>query len=454
VPVDANNDGVVDLSNNIRTNGTRARLFSPASGWAIMSMEGGAGGYSAIDFRNGAAPAWGAGKNDAGNFYIDYTGIPNVFTILAANQYVGIGVAPAAITERLTVAGRINAQPPVAGNVNNVVTLGYANSNYVNEGQANSVNSTMIEDNSITINDLAPSAKLWDANGNHIYNTNTGNVGIGTNNPRFPLEINGRIVNTAAYGANANLGSYDVGVGSVGASTVYGYSAICTGNAAGNCAGASGTVLGVANGAAQNNIPNGGNVFFNRAGGNLGVGLTNPAAKLDILGDLKVGINAFTYIIMRDDESPNGVKYIHANSNVAGFLNGFGNWMAYWDNSGNMRNVGTITATGDVCTDLAGGKCLSSGGGNPVVTAEQIVTVPSSSCSSSINLGAHDFCMLTYTDFRFNEDQGTGASDRGYCRITGSTANWVLTGYASGQPAACSGSTWGETTCGATCFDY
>ena len=52
-----------------------------------------------------------------------------------------------------------------------------------------------------------------------------------------------------------------------------------------------------------------------------------------------------TYITLADDESPNGIKYIHANSNVIGFLSGAGSWLSYWDNSGNQSNVGTITAT-------------------------------------------------------------------------------------------------------------
>ncbi len=51
---------------------------------------------------------------------------------------------------------------------------------------------------------------------------------------------------------------------------------------------------------------------------------------------------AYTYITLKDDESPNGIKYIHANSNVMWFLNGYGSWMAYWDNNGNQQNQGSI----------------------------------------------------------------------------------------------------------------
>ena len=71
---------------------------------------------------------------------------------------------------------------------------------------------------------------------------------------------------------------------------------------------------------------------------------------VQIEGGLDVGNGGDTYssIYMRDDESPNGLKYIHANSNVIGFLSGYGSWLTYWDNSGNMQNVGNITAAGNI----------------------------------------------------------------------------------------------------------
>lgn len=53
---------------------------------------------------------------------------------------------------------------------------------------------------------------------------------------------------------------------------------------------------------------------------------------------------AYSYITMLDDESPNGVKYIHANSNLVGFLGGDGNWKAYWDNNGTSYQAGYINA--------------------------------------------------------------------------------------------------------------
>ena len=151
VRADDNNDGAIDRANHLLTAGGYSRLFSPVAGSAVLRIEGGAGQYSAIDFYSGGAASWGMGRNIAGNFYIDRAGgaVPAVF-ISSANQFVGINTnAP---VEQLTVAGRISAQPPNSGD--DVVTRDYADTNYVNEGQANSVTSVMIVDNTITSADI------------------------------------------------------------------------------------------------------------------------------------------------------------------------------------------------------------------------------------------------------------------------------------------------------------
>ncbi len=109
---------------------------------------------------------------------------------------------------------------------------------------------------------------------------------------------------------------------------------------------------------------------------NVGIGTNAPGAKLDVAGDMRVSngltVNgsqnnvgpitasttirangglisssagwAYSYLTMLDNDSPNGVKYVHANSNLIGFLNGDANWIAYWDNAGNHNSNGSITA--------------------------------------------------------------------------------------------------------------
>jgi hypothetical protein len=60
---------------------------------------------------------------------------------------------------------------------------------------------------------------------------------------------------------------------------------------------------------------------------------------------LRVGNGSDAWIDMTDDESPNGIKYIHANSNLIGFVNGSGSWIFNVDNSGNSSNPGSAKST-------------------------------------------------------------------------------------------------------------
>jgi hypothetical protein len=63
------------------------------------------------------------------------------------------------------------------------------------------------------------------------------------------------------------------------------------------------------------------------------------------MDSLNIGNGASAYINMTDDESPNGVKYIHANSNLIGFLSGGGSWIFNVDNNGNTSNSGSAKST-------------------------------------------------------------------------------------------------------------
>jgi hypothetical protein len=115
-------------------------------------------------------------------------------------------------------------------------------------------------------------------------------------------------------------------------------------------------------------------------GGNLGAPLNTSAIAqtkegsltlnhIRTLNGMDVGNagGAYTYLTLRDDESPNGVKYIHANSNVVGFLNGHGNWISYWHNNGDSYQVGNgnvsdvyIRAAGKWASQMgvSGGFCV------------------------------------------------------------------------------------------------
>ena len=60
-----------------------------------------------------------------------------------------------------------------------------------------------------------------------MYILPSGNVGIGTATPNTKLQVNGNI---QAAGSPVPANWYNLQAGSIGASTVYGYNGICTGN--------------------------------------------------------------------------------------------------------------------------------------------------------------------------------------------------------------------------------
>lgn len=115
--------------------------------------------------------------------------------------------------------------------------------------------------------------------------TVSGNTGFGTSSGQYRLEVNGKIMNSAALVAQPNLSGYDIGMGSVGANTIYSYGFICAQNNSGACTGTGGVVLGAANTTANVNITNAGNSFFNAPGGRVGIGTNNPVSELNIRRD-------------------------------------------------------------------------------------------------------------------------------------------------------------------------
>ena len=128
----------------------------------------------------------------------------------------------------------------------------------------------------------------WTTSGNDIYNSNSGNVGIGMTSPAPKLFVAG-----GYYGSpgNANQSLYALGAQSIGVDvSIYSYGSICSQNQWGNCEGSGGVVLGISNTSAAINIPTSGNVFFNN-GNNVGIGTTNPSTKFHVVGNVTVDGN-------------------------------------------------------------------------------------------------------------------------------------------------------------------
>ena len=150
-----------------------------------------------------------------------------------------------------------------------------------------------------------------------------GNVGIGTTNPGAKLEVAGDMNVTGGSGTSYITAPIEIATTQTPRISFHWPGVV----------------------ASQLGMDSGGTI---RTYDNPGTGYQNFAANaITAKGRLDVGEanDAYSYITMRDDESPNGVKYIHANSNLIGFLSGAGSWLSRWDDSGNMINTGSISAT-------------------------------------------------------------------------------------------------------------
>jgi hypothetical protein len=111
----------------------------------------------------------------------------------------------------------------------------------------------------------------WTTNGNHIYNTNSGGVGIGTSSPNHTLEVNGSILAhyyIAVRSSSAAFLSYDRQGDSYG-------------------------ILGLYRDNGLNRLwdNNAGDVIVFDSSGKVGIGTSTPSTRLHVSGDLTVSGN-------------------------------------------------------------------------------------------------------------------------------------------------------------------
>jgi hypothetical protein len=107
--------------------------------------------------------------------------------------------------------------------------------------------------------DLPAGASVWAVSGSNIYNTNTGNVGIGTTTPTAKLDVRGGML------VDSSSGSLRIGYPSSANQWLFN------------------TIGGGANLQLWENAAGAIRMYF-AAGGNIGIGTTAPAARLDIFG--------------------------------------------------------------------------------------------------------------------------------------------------------------------------
>jgi hypothetical protein len=131
---------------------------------------------------------------------------------------------------------------------------------------------------------LPPSATIWAVSGNDIYNTNTGNVGIGTTSPAARLDILGGNWDTASTEGDLRIGdaTYRLKIGIATGGAGAGHATIAAQGGVNALSLGAGTTLDT-----QRTLTILGT-------GNVGIGTTAPAAKLDVNGTARVKVLEIT----------------------------------------------------------------------------------------------------------------------------------------------------------------
>lgn len=275
-------------------------------------------------------------------------------------------------------------------------------------------------------------SNLWNTSSNNIYNTNTANVGIGTNSPGFPLNFSNSLGNKISLWGNAGA-HYGFGIqnnllqihsSAAGTDIAFGYGESGSFTENMRITGNGNVGIGVSNPAFKldianrmrlrsggansspgiwlNNIDNTGQVGFmgvfaddymgwygsggaswnllmNVNNGNVGIGIPNPAYKLDISNRMRIGYGGGT--------NTAGIYLNKSNNTEAAFMGMKDDTYIGWYGSGgaawnllmniNNGNVGIGNQNPAYKLDVSGDAKISGDAnisGNANVTANAIIT--------------------------------------------------------------------------------
>ncbi len=273
----------------------------------------------------------------------------------------------------------------------------------------------------------SPGTSYWIASSTNIYNSNTGNVGIGDSEPYSKLSVSGSIAGSGSLAitgtaANSNYFISNLGIGGLPSGfwnkfvdlSGSGNSAYIAKTGSINAvvaASDSGTpantgynftysgkqmVLGTVTNQPLNFITNGTSKMFLSAEGNLGIGTTKPVNKLDIVGDTSISgllsVTRGTYPVAEFIRSYNGnatawvaklqVTGTPANGKGAGFLfaapNSGGLAITSAVFGGGLANITSGSATGYLRFAPA------YNGGDPASRSDMMLTATGPSSGDSI----------------------------------------------------------------------
>ena len=128
---------------------------------------------------------------------------------------------------------------------------------------------------------VAGGSSQWDLSGSDIYNNNSGNVGIGTSSPSEALEVSGNIVLWGDLSMNGGQITFIGDATDPSGVPSWGQVKQAIIDGSGGSGGSTHWDL------------SGSNVYYNNSGGNVGIGTTSPAVKLDVNGSVNITENAF-----------------------------------------------------------------------------------------------------------------------------------------------------------------
>jgi hypothetical protein len=187
-------------------------------------------------------------------------------------------------------------------------------------------------------------AQQWTTSGSNIYNSNAGNVGIGTTSPNAKLDVQGGNISIYNNGGSSNIfvGSAATGKTNVSLSSssdANGYGVLQSVSSAGSSYG---------------------NTVINPSGGNVGIGTTSPAALLSVQGGgTTTGISNIETTLTARFNTANppivlGIGYVSSdNPFIQAFNSGTSSTRSLIINPFG-GNVGIGTTTPDVSLAVAG----------------------------------------------------------------------------------------------------